>query len=171
MRDSARADHLEHDQGHVQVDYEMKRLAIIGLLLLVPQLTSARTWYIKPDSTGGAPTIKAGLDSASSIDPAPRPRSIRCIRNGAPRHYRYNLYHDRKLAWCLLSTKFGVIGHGWARGSVSLSAGCPKNGCNSRSRVQVEFGGQMPGGKILPLGIFLGSSFANILLKKQARTE
>jgi hypothetical protein len=46
----------------------MRRLVIISLLLLIPQLSAARTWYVTADSTGNAPTIKAGLDSASSGD-------------------------------------------------------------------------------------------------------
>jgi parallel beta-helix repeat protein len=46
----------------------MRRLVIVGLLLAVPYLASARTWYITHDGTGDAPMIKAGLDSASFGD-------------------------------------------------------------------------------------------------------
>jgi len=47
----------------------MKRLLIIGLLMFLTTGSAfARTWYVKPDSTGDAPTIHAGLDSASYGD-------------------------------------------------------------------------------------------------------
>lgn len=41
---------------------------VISLLLAIPQSATARTWYVKPDSTGDAPTITAGLDSAVAGD-------------------------------------------------------------------------------------------------------
>lgn len=44
-------------------------LLILCLVLsMAPQASLARTWYIKPDGTGDAPTIQAGLDSASVGD-------------------------------------------------------------------------------------------------------
>jgi hypothetical protein len=46
----------------------MKRLLLIGLLMFIPQLTTARTWYITPDGLGDAPTIRAGIDSAVAGD-------------------------------------------------------------------------------------------------------
>lgn len=48
----------------------MKRLPLlIGLVLvLVSTHASARTWYIKPDGTGDAPTIQAGINSAAAGD-------------------------------------------------------------------------------------------------------
>jgi len=51
----------------------MRRLVVPTLLVLAFLLTSsnrgeARTWYIKPDGTGDAPTIKAGIDSAAHGD-------------------------------------------------------------------------------------------------------
>ena len=42
--------------------------AMASLLLALPAATSARTWYITPDGTGDAPTIQAGVDSASAGD-------------------------------------------------------------------------------------------------------
>jgi polygalacturonase len=48
------------------------RLVIIVVLsvlsLLVSRPTAARTWYVRPDSTGDAPTIYAAIDSASYGD-------------------------------------------------------------------------------------------------------
>ena len=50
----------------------MKRLLITSFILVYLSLLSsfsfARTWYIKPDSTGDAPTIQAGVDSAIAGD-------------------------------------------------------------------------------------------------------
>jgi hypothetical protein len=46
----------------------MRRLLIIGLLLLAPQVATARTWYVKADGTGDAPTIPDAVDSASYGD-------------------------------------------------------------------------------------------------------
>jgi hypothetical protein len=46
----------------------MRRLLIMSLLLLLPQLSTARTWYIAPDGSGDAPTIQAGIDSAAGAD-------------------------------------------------------------------------------------------------------
>ena len=48
----------------------MKRVSFLiclGLLASSPA-ASARTWYVTPDSTGDAPTITAGVDSASYGD-------------------------------------------------------------------------------------------------------
>ena len=43
--------------------------ALLVLALLVyPTALGARTWYITPDGTGDAPTIQAGIDSASTGD-------------------------------------------------------------------------------------------------------
>ena len=40
--------------------------ALLVLALLVyPTALGARTWYILPDGTGDAPTIKAGVDAAT----------------------------------------------------------------------------------------------------------
>jgi hypothetical protein len=43
----------------------MKRLlfVVVLLLMLVPALASGRTWYIRTDGSGDAPTIQAGVDS------------------------------------------------------------------------------------------------------------
>ena len=54
----------------------MLRIHSIPLLLLIASVlsgplanpVSARTWYVKADGTGDAPTIQAALDSASSGD-------------------------------------------------------------------------------------------------------
>jgi pectate lyase len=48
----------------------MRRLYLTALLILLVLSGSvaARTWYIKPDGTGDAPTIKAGVDSAVAGD-------------------------------------------------------------------------------------------------------
>jgi hypothetical protein len=48
----------------------MRRLALlvcVGILASVP-VGYARTWYITPDSSGDAPTIKTGVDSAALWD-------------------------------------------------------------------------------------------------------
>ena len=37
-------------------------------VLASSSITSSRTWYITPDGTGDAPTIQAGVDSASHGD-------------------------------------------------------------------------------------------------------
>ena len=41
---------------------------LAGALLLAATPASPRTWYVKPDSTGDAPTIQAAIDSASPGD-------------------------------------------------------------------------------------------------------
>jgi parallel beta-helix repeat protein len=41
---------------------------LINLLLCIPSLATARTWYITPDGTGDAPTIQAGIDAAQAGD-------------------------------------------------------------------------------------------------------
>ena len=49
----------------------LRPLTILGVGCLVALLTSpanAKTWYIKVDGTGDAPTIKAGIDSAAVGD-------------------------------------------------------------------------------------------------------
>jgi hypothetical protein len=47
----------------------MKRLSLVlCLVLFLTVQASARTWYIKPDGTGDAPTIQAGVDSSASGD-------------------------------------------------------------------------------------------------------
>jgi len=47
----------------------MKYLLLVAcLFFLVGSEASARTWYIKPDGTGDAPTIQAGIDSRMSGD-------------------------------------------------------------------------------------------------------
>jgi len=50
----------------------MRHCTIIFLFLLAAPLlyttTSARTWYIKPDGNGDAPTVQAGIDSAAAGD-------------------------------------------------------------------------------------------------------
>jgi hypothetical protein len=43
-------------------------LSVLACCLLLSSTSLARTWYVKADSTGGALTITAGLDSASSGD-------------------------------------------------------------------------------------------------------
>jgi len=44
------------------------RMLIVIVVLLPPLRVSARTWYIKADGTGDAPTIQAGVDSAAVGD-------------------------------------------------------------------------------------------------------
>jgi hypothetical protein len=48
----------------------MVRLAVLAFLCLGLTLgaASAKTWVVLPDSTGDAPTIKAGIDSAGAGD-------------------------------------------------------------------------------------------------------
>lgn len=41
---------------------------LVALLVLLPHVSSAGTWYITPSGTGDAPTIQAGIDSASAGD-------------------------------------------------------------------------------------------------------
>ncbi len=41
---------------------------ILVLSLSLSSAASARTWYVKADGTGDAPTIQAGIDSASALD-------------------------------------------------------------------------------------------------------
>ena len=41
---------------------------VVILCLLIPSATFARTWQIEPDSTGDAPSIQAGIDSAAAGD-------------------------------------------------------------------------------------------------------
>jgi predicted outer membrane repeat protein len=43
-------------------------LALTFTLTLAAGAASARTWYVKPDATGDAPTIQAGIDSAAAAD-------------------------------------------------------------------------------------------------------
>jgi hypothetical protein len=47
----------------------MKRIILLILLvILVPGFSHSRTWYIKDDGTGDAPTISAGIDSCAVGD-------------------------------------------------------------------------------------------------------
>ena len=48
----------------------MKKMTLLAcaLVLAVLSVASARTWYVKPDGTGDAPTIQAGVDSATAGD-------------------------------------------------------------------------------------------------------
>ncbi|MFH1312365.1 MAG: right-handed parallel beta-helix repeat-containing protein [Candidatus Eisenbacteria bacterium] len=47
----------------------MRRLVLLlCFLVLAPHVSTARTWYVKPDGTGDAPTIQAGIDSAAVGD-------------------------------------------------------------------------------------------------------
>ena len=43
-------------------------LILLALLLLCFSTASARTWYVRPDGAGDAPTIQAGIDSAAAAD-------------------------------------------------------------------------------------------------------
>jgi hypothetical protein len=43
-------------------------LAALALVLVSATSPTARTWYIKPDGSGDAPTIQAGIDSAATGD-------------------------------------------------------------------------------------------------------
>lgn len=45
----------------------MLRAALLVLLasVVLSSVASARVWYIRPDGTGDAPTIKAAVDSAA----------------------------------------------------------------------------------------------------------
>ena len=54
----------------------MARLFLLALCVIisVPVPSSCRTWYVKPDSTGDAPTIQDAVDLSayySSLDPVP----------------------------------------------------------------------------------------------------
>ena len=40
----------------------------VATLLFSPYTADARTWLVRADGTGDAPTIQAGVDSASSAD-------------------------------------------------------------------------------------------------------
>jgi hypothetical protein len=40
-------------------------LCLLSLLLFPACTAQARTWYVKSDGTGDAPTIQAGIDSAA----------------------------------------------------------------------------------------------------------
>lgn len=46
----------------------LRALIACASLQLIPAMAQARVWYIKPDRTGDAPTIQAGLDSAHAGD-------------------------------------------------------------------------------------------------------
>ncbi len=47
----------------------MKRLILaLFLVALIPGLSYSRTWYVKDDGSGDAPTISAGIDSCSVGD-------------------------------------------------------------------------------------------------------
>ncbi len=46
----------------------MRRLLIVIVLVLIPHLVSARTWYVTSDGLADAPSIQAGIDSASAGD-------------------------------------------------------------------------------------------------------
>jgi hypothetical protein len=57
--------------GHCTEGRAMKPTAVAIFMLLVallPSLGHCRTWYIKVDGTGDAPTIQAGIDSAQAGD-------------------------------------------------------------------------------------------------------
>jgi parallel beta-helix repeat protein len=57
--------------GYLDKDINMKAallLAMAALVIIVPRNTHARTWYVKADGSGDAPTIRAGVDSASIGD-------------------------------------------------------------------------------------------------------
>jgi hypothetical protein len=41
---------------------------LAGIVSILFSVSLASTWYIKPDGTGGAPTIQAGIDSAAAGD-------------------------------------------------------------------------------------------------------
>jgi hypothetical protein len=45
-----------------------RSLAVAACLTFCFTISSATTWYIKPDGTGDAPTIQAGIDSATTGD-------------------------------------------------------------------------------------------------------
>jgi len=46
------------------------RIVVLGAIfaLLLPRVVLARTWHIRPDGSGDAPTIQAGIDSATAGD-------------------------------------------------------------------------------------------------------
>ena len=46
----------------------MRRLLIVIVLVLIPHLVSARTWYVTSDGLADAPSIQAGVDSDSAGD-------------------------------------------------------------------------------------------------------
>ena len=46
----------------------LRHISILCLVVLIPALAPARTWYVKPDSTGDAPTIGTALDSSAYGD-------------------------------------------------------------------------------------------------------
>ncbi len=43
-------------------------LTMALLVVVIPVTCHSRTWYIKLDGTGDAPTIPAGIDSAQAAD-------------------------------------------------------------------------------------------------------
>ncbi|MCK4774354.1 MAG: hypothetical protein KAT30_06195, partial [Candidatus Krumholzibacteria bacterium] len=43
-------------------------LICLALLSLSISITFSKTWYIKPDGSGDAPTIQAGVDSSAAGD-------------------------------------------------------------------------------------------------------
>ena len=43
-------------------------IGVTALVLAVPALTAAGSWYVKPDGSGDAPTIQAAIDSAVTGD-------------------------------------------------------------------------------------------------------
>jgi hypothetical protein len=58
-----------HGSGRAERGTRIKHLLLaLGLVLLATSQASARTGYIKPDGSGDAPTIQAGVDFASSRD-------------------------------------------------------------------------------------------------------
>jgi hypothetical protein len=64
-----RTHHLGHNQGDVPMRGTVRHIGLaLCLLVLLSSALQARTWYIKEDGTGDAPTIQAGIDSAAHPD-------------------------------------------------------------------------------------------------------
>ncbi len=53
---------------HSVVESLLFSVSALTFLFLCTSHASAKTWYIKPDGTGDAPTIQAGIDSAAAGD-------------------------------------------------------------------------------------------------------
>jgi len=67
-RDTFRNEHGHEERGSGVKEVGILGMAFLVLVLLHPNVSSSRTWYIASDGSGDAPTIKAGIDSAALWD-------------------------------------------------------------------------------------------------------